>query len=162
MNCIAIYSASLSIQLFAKPLQAVPRFFWTLIVFVGILLLGIAGRNHLLEVLENFLALLGYWNTAFFVIVFTEHYLFRKGNFLNYDLDVWNTPAKMPIGIAGLVAFLLGIVGCILGMVQTWYVGVIASMIGADGGDIGNQLAFVFTLVAYVPLRYLELKYIGR
>lgn len=59
-------------------------------------------------------------------------------------------------GIAGLFAFLLGIVGCILGMVQTWYVAVIAAMIGESGGDIGNQLAFMFTLVCYVPLRYRE------
>ncbi|KAL6716065.1 hypothetical protein ACLMJK_007027 [Lecanora helva] len=156
INCIAIYSAALSIQLFARPLQIVPRAFWTLMIFVGILLLGVAGRNHLLAVLQNFLALLGYWNTAFFVILFTEHYLFRKGKVDNYDLEVWNTQSKMPNGIAGLIAFLLGIVGCILGMVQTWYVGVIAKRIGETGGDIGNELAFVFTLMAYVPLRYLE------
>ena len=162
MNCIAIYSAALSIQQFARPLQGVPRFFWTLIVFVGILLIGIAGRQHLLQVLENFLSLLGYWNTAFFVILFTEHYLFRHGSLANYDLTAWNTPEKMPIGYAGLVAFLLGIVGCILGMVQTWYTGVIAKKIGEDGGDIGNQLAFLFTLISYVPLRYLERQYVGR
>ncbi|KAL9132667.1 MAG: hypothetical protein Q9175_006161 [Cornicularia normoerica] len=156
INCIAIYSAALSIQLFARPLQVVPRAFWTLIIFVGILLLGVAGRNHLLAVLQNFLSLLGYWNTAFFVILFTEHYLFRKGNIENYNLEVWNTKSKMPIGIAGLIAFLLGIVGCILGMVQTWYIGAIAVMIGETGGDIGNQLAFAFTLISYVPLRYWE------
>ena len=156
INCIAIYSAALSIQLFARPLQIVPRAFWTLIIFVGIILLGVAGRNHLLAVLQNFLALLGYWNTAFFVILFTEHYLFRKGNLMNYNLEVWNTQSKMPVGVAGLVAFLLGIVGCILGMVQTWYVGVIAKHIGEDGGDIGNELAFIFTLMSYIPLRYWE------
>ncbi|KAA6407501.1 MAG: nucleoside transporter [Lasallia pustulata] len=162
MNCIAIYSAALSIQQFARPLKAVPRFFWTLVVFIGILLIGIAGRNHLLVVLENFLALLGYWNTAFFAILFLEHYLFRGGSLANYDLEAWNTPSKMPIGIAGLTAFVLGIVGCILGMVQTWYVGVIAKNIGDDGGDIGNQLALVFTVAAYIPLRSLERRYIGR
>lgn len=158
INCIAIYSGALSIQLFARPLQVVPRALWTLIMFVGIILLGVAGRNHLLSVLENFLALLGYWNTAFFVILFTEHYLFRKGKIENYNLEVWNTESKMPIGIAGLVAFLLGIVGCILGMVQTWYVGVISRKIGDTGGDIGNQLAFLFTLIAYIPLRAWERK----
>lgn len=162
MNCIAIYSAALSIQQFARPLKAVPRFFWTLIVFIGILLIGIAGRNHLLVVLENFLALLGYWNTAFFAILFLEHCLFRGGSLANYDLEAWNTPSRMPIGVAGLTAFVLGIVGCTLGMVQTWYVGVIAKRIGDDGGDIGNQLALVFTVVAYIPVRYLERKYIGR
>ncbi|MCJ1307022.1 hypothetical protein MMC25_000668 [Agyrium rufum] len=162
MNCIAIYSAALSIQQFARPLQAVPRFIWTIAVFIGILLLGVAGRDHLLAVLENFLSLLGYWNTAFFVILFTEHYLFRKGSIANYDLTAWNTPSRMPVGIAGGLAFVMGIVGCVLGMVQTWYVGVIAKEIGDYGGDIGNQLAFVFTLVTYIPVRYWELKKFGR
>lgn len=162
MNCIAIYAAALSIQQFARPLAAVPRFIWTLLVFVGILLLAIAGRTHLLAVLENFLSLLGYWNTAFFAILFTEHYLFRRGQLGNYDLDAWNTPERMPVGYAGGLAFALGIVGCVLGMVQTWYTGVIAKLIGDAGGDIGNQLALAFTVITYIPLRYLERRWVGR
>ena len=134
-NCIAMYSAALSVQQFARPLALVPRFLWTLLIFGGILALGIAGKDQLLVYLEDFLSLLGYWNTAFFVIVFTEHYLFRSGNIANYDLTAWNTPSKMPVGYAGLFAFLLGIVGCILGMQSTWYTGVIAKTIGDYGGD---------------------------
>ena len=164
MNCIAIYSGALSIQQFAQPLSLIPRFFWTLIVFVAILLIGIAGRNHLLEVLQNFLSLLGYWNTSFFVILFIEHYLFRDGwnGFQNYDLEAWNTASKMPIGIAGLAAFAAGIAGAVVGMDETWWVGPIARKIGDYGGDVGNELALVFTLVTYIPVRYVELKYVGR
>lgn len=47
-------------------------------------------------------------------------------------------------------------------MVTTWYVGPVARLIGEDGGDLGNELALVFTFVAYVPVRKLELKYFGR
>jgi NCS1 nucleoside transporter family len=164
MNCIAIYSGALSIQQFAKPLSLIPRFFWTLIVFVAILLIGIAGRNHLLEVLQNFLSLLGYWNTSFFIILFIEHYIFRDGwnGFQNYDLEAWNTASKMPIGIAGLAAFAAGIAGAVVGMDETWWVGPIARKIGDYGGDVGNELALVFTMVTYIPVRYLELKYVGR
>ena len=61
MNAIAMYSGALSIQQFARPLQGLPRFLWTALIFVGILLLGLAGRNHLLAFLQNFLSLLGYW-----------------------------------------------------------------------------------------------------
>lgn len=68
----------------------------------------------------------------------------------------------MPVGYAGGASFLIGVAGFILGMVQTDYVGVVAAKIGTYGGDIGNQFAFVFTLVAYIPLRYLELKHVGR
>lgn len=104
----------------------------------------------------------GYINTAYFVIVFVEHYVFRKGTIDNYNLEAWNTRALMPVGFAGGTAFLIGVVGAVLGMVQTDYVGVISSKIGDYGGDIGNELGLMFTLLAYLPLRYLEYKYVGR
>jgi len=78
--------------------------------------LALAGRNQLLTYLEDFLALLGYWCTSYFVIVFTEHYLFRKDNFANYDLEAWNDPSRLPIGIAGFSAFALGVVAWVLGV----------------------------------------------
>ncbi|KAK9422567.1 putative Purine-cytosine permease fcyB [Seiridium unicorne] len=162
MNCIAIYSAGLSIQQFARPLAIVPRFLWTLLCFVAVILLGLAGRDQLLTYLENFLSLLGYFTTSFFVIVFVEHYWFRKGNYANYNLEAWNNPKQMPIGFAGGLAFALGIIGAVLGMSTTWYVGVIAAKIGDGGGDVGNELSLVFSLVVFIPARYLELKLVGR
>lgn len=112
MNCIAMYSAGLSIQQFARPLGIVPRFVWTLGCFAAIILLGLAGRDQLLVYLQSFLSLLGYFTTAFVVIIFTEHYVFRRGSFDNYQLDSWNAPKHMPIGLAGGLAFACGIVGC--------------------------------------------------
>ncbi|ORY65444.1 permease for cytosine/purines, uracil, thiamine, allantoin-domain-containing protein [Pseudomassariella vexata] len=162
MNSIAIYSAGLSIQQFARPLAVVPRFIWTSICFVAIILLGLAGRDQLLVYLENFLSLIGYFTTSFFVCLIVEHYLFRRGSYENYDLDAWNDPKRMPIGFAGGVAFACGIVGAVLGMQTTWYTGVLALMIGDFGGDIANELAFLFTLIVYIPARYLELKVVGR
>jgi len=47
-------------------------------------------------------------------------------------------------------------------MDETFYIGALASKIGAYGGDIGNQLAFVFTIVSFYPLRWVELRYMGR
>ncbi|KAH6659329.1 hypothetical protein BKA67DRAFT_544150 [Truncatella angustata] len=161
-NCIAIYSAGLSIQQFARPLAVVPRFIWTLLCFVAVILLGLAGRDQLLTYLENFLSLLGYFTTSFFVIIFVEHYYFRKGSFANYNLEAWNTPGDMPVGYAGGLAFALGIIGAVLGMSTTWYVGVVASKIGDAGGDVGNQLSFLFSLFVYIPARHLELKFVGR
>lgn len=162
MNCINMYSAALSVQQFARPVAIIPRFIWTFLVFGAILAIAIAGKDQLLTILENLLALLGYWNTSFFVIVATEHFWFRKGQLWNYNLEAWNDPSKLPIGIAGLTAFLVGFVGWFIGMVTTWYVGPVAALIGEDGGDIGNELALVFTFVAYVPVRYMELKWMGR
>ncbi|CAG7950176.1 unnamed protein product [Penicillium salamii] len=162
VNVIAIYSGALSAQLFAPPCAKVPRAIWSFLVFAGVLALGIAGRNKLLDVLENFLSLLGYWNTSFFAILFIEHYYFRKGSLANYDLDAWNDSSRMPVGYAGLGAFLCGAAGWIVGMVETYYVGALANMIGKDGGDIANELALVFSSVSYLPIRKLELRYVGR
>ena len=165
MNAVALYSAGLSVQQFARPLGAVPRFIWTVLMFVAVILLALVGRDHLLSFLENFLSLLGYWNTSFFVILFVEHYLFRRGfshGFDKYDLEAWNNPKRMPIGFGGGLAFAAGIAGCVLGMSETWYVGVLARKIGDFGGDIGNELAFLFTLVVYIPARWAEYKYTGR
>lgn len=162
MNCINLYSCALSVQQFARPLARVPRFLWTVLLFGIVVGIAVGGRDHLMEYLQNFLSLLGYWATSFFVILFVEHYLFRKGKFENYDLEGWNDPARLPIGIAGLVAFLMGVVGWVLGMVETWYTGPIGAAIGEAGGDVANELAFVFTLVTYIPMRYLELRWFGR
>ncbi len=165
MNAVALYSAGLSVQQFARPLGAVPRFLWTALMFVAVILLALVGRDKLLTFLENFLSLLGYWNTSFFVIIFLEHYVFRRAltrGYDMYDLEAWNTPARMPIGIGGGLAFAAGIAGCVLGMDETWYIGVLARKIGEYGGDIGNQLAFLFTFVVYLPARWAEYKLTGR
>jgi len=68
----------------------------------------------------------------------------------------------MPVGVAGFAAFAAGIAGAVIGMDETWWVGPIARKIGGYGGDVGNELALVFTLVTYVPVRYLELHLVGR
>lgn len=61
-----------------------------------------------------------------------------------------------------MLSLLLGIAEAFLDTVETYYVGVIAKMIGDDGGDIGNELALVFTVVLYPILRTLGLEYIER
>ena len=119
-NVISIYSSAISCQQFARPFARVPRFIWTLLTFACILILALAGREQLNAYLQNFLGLLGYWCTSYFVIIFSEHYLFRGGKFENYDLDGWNDPERLPIGIAAGISFGLGIIGWVMGMVQTW------------------------------------------
>ncbi len=87
-NILNTYSAAISCQQFARPFAKVPRFIWTFLCFGVIIALALAGRNQLLAYLQNFLSLLGYWCTSYFVIVASEHFIFRKGDFRNYDLEV--------------------------------------------------------------------------
>jgi purine-cytosine permease-like protein len=124
--------------------------------------LAIGGRQKLNTYLQDFLSLLGYWCTSYAVILFEEHYVFRKGNFDNYDLEGWNDPARLPVGLGASVAFALGVVAWCVGMDETWFIGPLAKLIGDYGGDVANEFTFVVTALTYMPARYLELKYIGR
>ncbi|KAK5051361.1 hypothetical protein LTR84_003013 [Exophiala bonariae] len=161
-NIISIYSSAISCQQFSRPFARVPRFIWTFVCFAAILGLALGGRQKLNTYLQNFLSLLGYWCTSYFVILFSEHVVFRKGRFENYDLEGWNDPSRLPHGIAAACAFGLAIVAWVMGMVQTWYVGPLGKLIGDYGGDVANEFAFVVTALVYLPARYLELKVFGR
>jgi NCS1 nucleoside transporter family len=161
-NILNTYSAALSCQQFARPFARVPRFIWTVVCFAVILVLAMVGRDHLNAYLQNFLSLLGYWCTSYAVILFIEHYLFRGASFAQYDLDGWNDPARLPLGVGAAVAFGLGVVAWVMGMVQTWYVGPLGRLIGSYGGDVSNEFTLVVTVLAYIPARFAELKYFGR
>ncbi|KAJ5689908.1 nucleoside transporter [Penicillium macrosclerotiorum] len=162
VNVISIYSAAISFQQLSRPFARIPRFIWTLFCFACILALSIGGRQKLNTYLQDFLSLLGYWCTSYAIILFEEHYIFRKGNFDNYDLEGWNDPAKLPLGIGASIAFALGVVAWCMGMDETWFIGPLAALIGDYGGDVANEFTFVVTALSYIPARYLELKYIGR
>lgn len=162
VNVISIYSAAISCQQFARPFARVPRFIWIILCFAAILGLAVGGREKLNAYLQNFLSLLGYWCTQYFVILFSEHVIFRKMNFDNYDLEAWNDPKRLPVGIAAGISFAIGIIAWVMGMVETWYVGPLGKLIGDGGGDIANELTFAVTALFYIPARYLEKKFIGR
>jgi len=161
VNVISLYSGAISCQQFSRPFARVPRFIWVLLCFAAILGLSIGGRSKLSTYLLNFLSLLGYWCTQYFVILCSEHVIFRRMNFENYDLDGWNDPSRLPIGIAAATAFGVGIIAWVMGMVQTWYVGPLGKLIGL-GGDVAPEFTFVVTGLVYIPARYFEKKIIGR
>jgi purine-cytosine permease-like protein len=46
-----------------------------------------------------------------------------------YNLFAWDTPKKLPLGVAGVTALLAGyLAGGVPGMAQVWYVGPIAAV----------------------------------
>ena len=85
--------------------------------------------------------------------------MFRRST-ANYDVSKYTTPGLLPPGIAAVGAFLLGVLGAVLGMSQTWFVGPIAIRIGEPpyGGDVGFELAFGFTMVSYLVFRSIEIR----
>lgn len=91
-------------------------------------------------------------------VLVTEHLVFRRGRYASYDHDAWNCAARLPPGIAALASGALSFALVIPCMSQTWYVGPIA----VRTGDIGFEMAFIVTLLLYLPFRALEKKYAGR
>ncbi|KAJ3859964.1 permease for cytosine/purines, uracil, thiamine, allantoin-domain-containing protein [Lentinula novae-zelandiae] len=160
-NIPNMYSLALTFQNIHPYAQAIPRIFIVIIGSVVYIVLAIAGASHFEEWLETMLNILAYWLAIFSTILIEEHLIFRHGKWTNYDPEDFSDWRKLPLGVASFVALACGVAGAVLGMAQTWYIGVIGGMIGDPefGGDIGFELAFAFSAITYPPLRWIEKKY---
>ncbi|KAF2118154.1 hypothetical protein BDV96DRAFT_684826 [Lophiotrema nucula] len=156
------YSAALDCQMMGRSWKIVPRWVWTIALVIVQLVCALAGRDKVFVVFQNFLALMGYWLTIMICIVAEEHVLFQMTRGIQLDWVAWEEKRKLPVGLAAFVSFLLGWMGAILGMYQVWYVGPIAKLVADMGADVGLWVGCGFALVAFPPLRFLELKVIGR
>ncbi|KIW54086.1 hypothetical protein PV05_06474 [Exophiala xenobiotica] len=163
-NNIAInYSSGLSLQLLGHYFHAVPRFIWSFLVALVVAVLAIAGKDHLSAIVSDFVSLLGYWTISFTFILLIEDQWFRKRSGEGYNLEAWDQPSKLPLGIAAVLALLSGyLAGGVTGMSQVWYVGPIARYFGPYGGDVGIYLSGVITLIVYPICRWYERKKTGR
>jgi NCS1 nucleoside transporter family len=160
-NCPNIYSVSLSLQVLAGQTQRIPRFVWPAIATAVYVAISVPGYSKFEEVLENFMLLIGYWLAIYEGIALTEHFVFRRSS--GYVVDDYATPGNLPPGYSALCAFLFGVMGAALGMAQSWYIGPIGKLCGAEfGGDVGFELAFGFSAVAYLVLRSVERQWFRR
>ncbi len=156
------YSSGVDFQMLGCHFAKVPRVVWNSIGVVIYFVCALAGRNHLSTIFTNFLALVGYWVAIWTAILLEEFLIFRKANMLNYVWHAWNDKAKLPVGIAAFIAFLVGWAGAILCMAQVWYIGPLAALVGAYGADMGNYVGFSWAAFVYPPLRWLELRRLKR
>lgn len=67
-NIINAYSAAFSIQLSSVFAARVPRWFWSLVVTAICLICALVGRNHFSTILGNFLPMIGYWISMYFIL----------------------------------------------------------------------------------------------
>ncbi|KAH3674417.1 hypothetical protein WICMUC_003254 [Wickerhamomyces mucosus] len=186
-NIINTYSGAFSIQLIGIGFAKVPRWCWVILISITYLVCALVGRSHFSTILGNFLPMIGYWVSIYFIMLLEENTIFRnyylnlyskefsndindvekdiipinlRTKRQNYNWDKWNDYKSLTNGYAAFVAFLFGVVGCILGMSQVYYIGVVATKLG--DGDIAMWLSIGFTGLIFPPLRYLELKKFGR
>jgi purine-cytosine permease-like protein len=128
------YIAGIDFQVLGRYALRIPRFVWNAFGVVVYTVCALAGRNSLAEIFTNFLALMGYWVAIWIAILLEECYIFRRTK--GYNWDAWNDREKLPLGIAALIAFLVGWAGAILCMAQVWYIGPIAKEVGKFGADV--------------------------
>lgn len=68
----------------------------------------------------------------------------------------------MPFGWAAIGTFLFGFAGAVLGMKVGWFVGPVAKVIGRKGANVGHELTFAFSGLAFPVLRVLEKRFTGK
>lgn len=158
-NVASTYSAALSFQLLGRRCVQIPRLIWSFVSVIIYTVLACIGRNSLFDVFENFLALMGYWVAIWITLTLEEEFIFRRKS--GYDWTAWNSPKLLPIGLAALAAFLIGWVGSILGMCQTYFIGPIGKLVGGRI-DFGVLLGVSWSGLVYPGLRWLELRHFGR
>jgi hypothetical protein len=93
------------------------------------------------------------------VVVAEEHLIFRGGRWSRYDFDAWDKPDLLPFGWGAIGAFCFGFLGAALGMNVAWYTAPIAGLIGKKGGNIGHELSFAFSALAFLVFRWMEKRY---
>ena len=130
------YVSGVDFQVLGRWCTLIPRFVWNTVGVVIYTVCAIAGRESLAGIFTNFLALMGYWVSIWIAIFLEEHLIFRKVMKADFDWENWNNREKLPVGIAALVAFLVGWAGSILSMAQVWYIGPIAAEVGEYGADV--------------------------
>lgn len=123
---------------------------------------AVAGRNKLYVIFENFLPMMAYWVCPYLIIVLEEDVIFHVWRGKAYDWTIWQDKKQLPLGVAAMIAWLVGCAGAIVGMSQVYYAGPLALRVGGLGGDIGGWLSIAFSGVVYPPLRYLELHKLKR
>ncbi|KAB8074036.1 hypothetical protein BDV29DRAFT_191250 [Aspergillus leporis] len=158
-NAPGSYSMAMNFQMLGNVWSRIPRPVFTIASTVIYTACAIGGRDFLYDIFKSFLPLIGYWVIIWFTIAAEEDLLFRHSK--SYDWSAWNSPEKLPVGVAAGVAFLVGWAGAIVGMDQVYYTGPIAKAV-VGGCDLGIWLGFGFTALAFPPLRMLELRLIGR
>jgi NCS1 nucleoside transporter family len=186
-NIINTYSAAFAFQLAGVWFAKIPRWSWAIIVTAIYLVCALVGRDHFSTILGNFLPMIGYWISIYFITLLEENLILRKyflglytkefptddssekdtplglrGRRQNYNWDAWNDSGVLTHGIAALIAFLCGAAGAVVGMAQVYYIGPVAKHFGEYGGDLGMWLSMGFSGLVYPPLRYWELKKFGR
>lgn len=82
-NIVNTYSAAFGIQLAGTGFAKIPRWLWAILITVIYLVCALVGRNKFSTILGNFLPMIGYWISMYFMILLEENTIFRTDKFIH-------------------------------------------------------------------------------
>lgn len=92
-NIINTYSAAFGVQLAGAGLAKIPRWFWAIVLTAIYLVCALVGREHFATILSNFLPMVGYWISMYFIMLLEENVIFRTDKFKYLYTKEWPTSA---------------------------------------------------------------------
>lgn len=156
-----VYSVSCNLSnltAVAPGLRRVPRSVLSILATAVIIAVAIPASRSFVASVIAFLSIIGYYAGASVTCFLTEYLYFRKGDPGSFDPKIWNDGRALPTGLSALAAVLIAWAFIIPSMQGDWYTGPIAQ----KTGDLGFEFAVVVALLAYIPIRSLEIKIRGR
>lgn len=153
-----MYAITLNFQLLLPWLINIPRALFAIVITVIVIPVSVQAAKDFFVSLENFIGVIGYWAAAFVAVVGVEHVVFRGSSSSSYDHVCWNVPKMLPLGLAAVTSAMCSVALIVPCMQQVWYTG----PIGEKTGDLGFEMAFIVTVVLYLPLRFAERRTFGR
>ena len=99
---------------------------------------------------------IGYWAGPYIGIVLTEHFVFRRNAWAQYQPEeAWNKPRhpNLARGYAALFTFVTSIGLIVLCMSQEWWTGPVAR---TGTGDIAMIVSFFYAVLVYLVARTVE------
>lgn len=153
-----VYTISFNLPAVAPILRKVPRIILAVLATAAIIGVAIPASKSFVSSVSAFLSIIGYYAGASVTCFLTEFLYFRKGDPSSFDPAIWDDGRALPSGLSALAAVVLAWALIIPSMHTAWYTGPIAEVTG----DLGFEFAVIVALLAYLPIRTMEIKMRGR
>jgi purine-cytosine permease-like protein len=153
-----VYTISFNLPAVAPILRKVPRIVLAVFATAVIIAVAIPAQKSFVSVVTGFLGIIGYYAGASITCFLVEFLYFRKGDASSFDPAIWDDGRALPSGLSALATVFISWGFIIPSMDTTWYTGPIAKA----AGDLGFEFAVVIALLAYIPIRTMEIKIRGR
>lgn len=153
-SATSMYSFGVSFMSISFIFTKIPRYVYPVVATAIVIPVSIVGATTFFQTFQEVINLIGYWSISYAAVVLVEHFVFRRYTFSKYKTEFWQTPSKLPLGVAGVTAFGLSFALIVPSMDQPWHTGQFAAR---GTGDIGLITGFFSAASFYLILRPLEM-----